>query len=102
VANAGFSLMTEALHLGKPFLAIPIKHQFEQIFNAYWLDKLGYGTYWDELNKERIEAFLYNLPHYSERLSAYPRNGNAALLDKVDALVAEYTSPSKARVRGGR
>ncbi len=83
IANAGFSLMTEALHLGKPYLAIPIEHQFEQIFNAYWLDKMGYGTYWEELNKERIESFLYNLPGYRERLNAYPRRGNAALLDET-------------------
>jgi len=96
VANAGFSLMTEALHLGKPYLAIPIKHQFEQIFNAHWLDKLGYGTYWEELNKERIESFLYNLPRYDEQLKTYPRHGNEALLDKLDALIAEYTSPRKA------
>lgn len=103
VANAGFSLMTEALHLGKPYLAIPIEHQFEQIFNAYWLDKLGYGTYWEELNKERIESFLYNLPLYSERLSAYPRAGNGALLSKLDALIAEY-APSRAVTagRGGK
>ena len=33
IANAGFSLLSEALHLGKPYLAIPVKHQFEQIFN---------------------------------------------------------------------
>jgi len=92
MANAGFSLMTEALHLAKPYLAIPIEHQFEQIFNAYWLDKMGYGTYWDELNKERIESFLYNLPGYRERLSAYPRRGNGALLAKLSSLVAEYTS----------
>jgi uncharacterized protein (TIGR00661 family) len=102
VANAGFSLMTEALHLGKPYLAIPIKHQFEQIFNAYWLEKLGYGTYWEELNKERIESFLYNLSRYGEQLRAYPRNGNTALLDKVDALIADYTSSPTAIVRGRR
>jgi len=64
VANAGFSLVTEALHLGKPYLAIPVEHQFEQIFNAYWLEKSGYGAFWEEgLNKERIESFLFNLPH---------------------------------------
>ena len=91
IANAGFSLMTEALHLGKPYLAIPIEHQFEQIFNAYWLDKMGYGTYWDELNKERVESFLYNLPGYRERLRTYPRRGNAALLDKLCKLIAQYT-----------
>lgn len=92
VANSGFSLVTEALHLGKPYLAVPVSHQFEQIFNAYWLDKSGFGAYWEELNKERVEAFLYNLPHYREALAQYPRQGNGALLAKLDSLIAGYTS----------
>jgi uncharacterized protein (TIGR00661 family) len=88
VANSGFSLVTEALHLGKPYLAIPVRHQFEQIFNAYWLAKSGYGSYWEELDKERIESFLYNLPHYREALESYPRQGNDRLLEKLDSLIA--------------
>ncbi|HET6176448.1 MAG TPA: glycosyltransferase family protein [Candidatus Sulfotelmatobacter sp.] len=92
VANSGFSLVTEALHLGKPYLAVPVSHQFEQIFNAYWLQKSGYGAYWEDLNKERVESFLYNLPHYREALDQYPRQGNAALLAKLDALIAGYTA----------
>ncbi|HEY6371142.1 MAG TPA: glycosyltransferase family protein [Candidatus Sulfotelmatobacter sp.] len=92
VANSGFSLVTEALHLGKPYLAVPVSHQFEQIFNAYWLEKSGYGAYWEELNKERVEAFLYNLPHYREALAHYPRQGNGALLEKLDALIARYAA----------
>ena len=92
IANAGFSLVTEALHLAKPYLAIPVKHQFEQIFNAYWLDKMGYGAYWEDLNKERIESFLYNVPQYAEKLASYSRQGNEALLKKLDALIAEHTS----------
>jgi len=91
VANSGFSLVTEALHLGKPYLAVPVSHQFEQIFNAYWLEKSGFGSYWEELNKERVEAFLYNLPHYREALTQYPRQGNRALLEKLDALIARHT-----------
>jgi uncharacterized protein (TIGR00661 family) len=90
VANSGFSLVTEALHLGKPYLAVPVSHQFEQIFNAYWLQKSGYGAHWEDLNKERVESFLYNLPHYAEALARYPRQGNRALLDKLDALIAQY------------
>ena len=90
VANSGFSLVTEALHLGKPYLAVPVSHQFEQIFNAYWLEKTGYGAYWEDLNKERVEAFLYNLPHYREALAQYPRQGNSALLDKLDSLISRY------------
>ena len=91
VANSGFSLVTEALHLGKPYLAVPVSHQFEQVFNAYWLEKAGYGAYWEELNKERVEAFLYNLPHYREALAQYPRQGNGALLAKLDSLIAGYS-----------
>jgi len=51
---------------------------------------MGYGTYWEELNKERVESFLYNLAGYGERLRAYPRQGNAALLDKLGGLISEY------------
>ena len=91
IANAGFSLVTEALHLGKPYLAVPVEHQFEQIFNAYWLKRAGYGDYWEELGKEQIESFLFNLPEYRERLASYPRQGNEALLGKLDALIAGYT-----------
>ena len=90
VANSGFSLVTEALHLGKPYLAVPVKHQFEQIFNGHWLAKMGYGAYWEELNKERVESFLYNLPLYREKLADYPRQGNSALLAKLDNLIGKY------------
>jgi uncharacterized protein (TIGR00661 family) len=90
IANSGFSLVTEALHLGKPYLAIPVEHQFEQIFNAYWLQKTGYGAYWKDLNKERVESFLYNLPVYWEKLAGYPREGNSALLAKLDELIAQH------------
>jgi uncharacterized protein (TIGR00661 family) len=97
VANSGFSLVTEALHLGKPYLAVPVEHQFEQIFNAYWLQKTGYGAYWEELNKERVESFLYNLPLYQEKLAGYPRRGNGALLARLDSLITQFGSASTRR-----
>jgi uncharacterized protein (TIGR00661 family) len=99
IANAGFSLLTESLYLRKPFLAIPVKHQFEQMFNAYWLAKAGYGTYWEDLNKERVESFLYNLPEYDERLSGYPRDGNQRLFATLDRIVPKLLG-SQRRTRG--
>ena len=95
IANAGFSLVTEALHLGKPYLAVPVAHQFEQIFNAYWLDKMGYGAFWDDLDKECIESFLYNLSSFREKLLTYPRQGNAALFAKLDSLIGEFRTPHR-------
>ena len=104
IANAGFSLVTEALHLGKPYLAVPVEHQFEQILNAYFLDKVGYGAYWEELNKERVDSFLFNMPHFREKLAGYPRQGNDALLGQLDALIAEHAAlpESSASVRTRR
>lgn len=95
VANAGFSLVSEALHLQKPYLAMPVKNQFEQIFNAYYLDRIGCGAYWEELNKERVESFLFNLPVYRETLEKFPRQDNSALLNKVDELIHGYTAGTK-------
>jgi uncharacterized protein (TIGR00661 family) len=98
IANAGFSLVSEALHLGKPYLAVPVQSQFEQTFNAYYVDKLGYGAFWEKLDKEKIESFLFNLPFYAEKLKSYPRAGNQALLAKLDDLIATLTA-SSARTR---
>lgn len=97
IANAGFSLVSEALHLGKPYLAVPVKHQFEQIFNAYHLDKNGYGAFWDELNKERVESFLFNLPRFAEKLRDYPRQDSSALFAKLDEVIAQLMAARQTR-----
>lgn len=88
IANAGFSLVTEALHLGKPYLAVPVRNQFEQIFNAYWLGRTGYGAFWEELTKERVESFLFNIPQFREKLADYSRKSNRELFEKLDSLIA--------------
>lgn len=101
LANAGFSLVTEALHLAKPYLAVPVAHQFEQTFNAYWLARMEYGAWWEDLNKERVESFLYNLPNYREKLKTYPRQGNDALFAKLDGLIAQLTGTRRRAARRG-
>lgn len=89
IANAGFSLVTEALYLGKPHLAVPVKNQFEQIFNAFWLERTGYGAFWEELTKEKVESFLYNIPLFRERLAGYKRQSNQEIFARLDELIAE-------------
>lgn len=92
IANAGFALVGEALHLGKPYLAVPVKNQFEQIFNAYYLDMTGFGAWWPELNKERVESFLFNRQRYASSLSSYPRQDNSELLSKLDELIGDASA----------
>jgi uncharacterized protein (TIGR00661 family) len=95
IANAGFSLISEALYLDKPYLAIPVKNQFEQTFNAYYVHKLGYGAWWEDVGKEQIESFLFNMPFYSDNLHSYPRANNGAILAKVDELIATLTAKGR-------
>ena len=90
LANSGFSLISEALHLRKPYLAWPLKRQFEQVFNAYYIQKMGYGAYWEDLNRERIESFLFNLDEYREKLRSYPAQDNSRIFSKLDELVTSY------------
>lgn len=100
IANAGFSLVSEALHLGKPYLAIPVSHQFEQTFNAYYVSKMGYGAFWEKLSREKVESFLFNLPHYAEKLASYPRSGNQALLEKLDDLITTLATRKARGIHG--
>lgn len=62
VANAGFELSSEALHLGKRLLVKPLSGQVEQHSNAIALKYLGYGQYMNELNVDSIREFLVNAP----------------------------------------
>ena len=89
IATAGFTLISEALHLGKPYLAFPMQGQFEQHLNAFMLEQNGYGAQCQTPDAKHIAAFLYELPRYRATLQHYPRAGNAAITEKLDELLAE-------------
>ncbi len=88
IATAGFTLMTESLHLGKPYLAFPMQGQFEQHLNALMLERQGLGCYCDKPDCSTVNTFLQTLPSYTEKLQNYPQNGNEVIQDKLDQLLA--------------
>ncbi len=88
MATAGFTLISEALYLRKPYMAMPMRGQFEQQLNAFQLDRLGYGKNVSELLPETIGDFLYRLPEYAERLEQYQAGDNRTIKDKLDELLA--------------
>jgi uncharacterized protein (TIGR00661 family) len=87
IASAGFTLMTEALHLAKPYLALPMKGQFEQELNALLLENLLYGLNGRSTSEELVGHFLYRLPELTDALSRYPKQDNSALLNRLDQLL---------------
>jgi uncharacterized protein (TIGR00661 family) len=90
IAGGGFTLMGEAVYLHKPMLAVPIGGQFEQVLNARYLQKLGYGRCADTLDDPAtVREFVSAIPACEEKLEAYTQEGNHALLRALDAKLAE-------------
>jgi uncharacterized protein (TIGR00661 family) len=87
VASAGFTLMGEAVYLHKPMLAEPVARQFEQILNARYLEKEGYGLCAEELTESKLGDFLSRLPEFESRLARYSQNGNQDLLTRLETVL---------------
>lgn len=87
VASAGFTLAGEAVHLGKPYLATPVRGQFEQTLNARYLHELGYGTYDRQLDMPTLQSFIEHIDEYRENLRTYDRQDNSKLLNRLDELL---------------
>ena len=94
IASAGFSLIGEALYLNKPYLAVPLARQFEQLLNAMYLRKLGYGDYCSQLSPDSIENFLKNLGQYETALADYSQEGNSLILENLDKILKGIASQS--------
>jgi uncharacterized protein (TIGR00661 family) len=86
IATAGFTLICESLYLKKPYLAIPLKGQFEQVLNCLQLQASGFGNYTENLNKEDINQFLSDLKKYKTKLQKY-KPDNFKLLKVLDSQI---------------
>lgn len=95
MATAGFTLISEALVMGKPYLALPMVGQFEQQLNAFQLEQLGYGIGLETVTPKDIGNFLYHIPDYAEQLRSYESGDRYALTRKLDELLADQAALAK-------
>lgn len=58
IASAGFSLISECMHLKKKMLLLPLVGQYEQIINAYYAERLGLGIAGESISEQSIARFL--------------------------------------------
>ncbi|MCP4626151.1 MAG: hypothetical protein GY850_21970 [bacterium] len=95
MATAGFTLMTEAFYLRKPYLSLPMRGQFEQELNAYQLARLKYGINLRSIRSEAIGNFLYSLPDYKRNLYNYRAEDSRA----IKAMLGELCEDDCMRAR---
>ena len=88
ITNGGFTLISEALHLKKPVYSVPVRGQFEQILNAVYLERLGYGEFHEETRRESIEGLLGRLDIYRKNLEGYD-DGNNEIIDALKKTIRE-------------
>jgi uncharacterized protein (TIGR00661 family) len=108
IAGGGFSLISETVFLRKPMMCSPLRGQFEQLMNARYLEREGYGICAEAMDERSLERFLERLDEIQERLDGYEQDGNKEALDVIRQRVTDAgaatrrdraTARRKARVK---
>jgi glycosyl transferase family 1 len=102
VTGGGFSLLSEALYLRKPVLSIPLHNQFEQLMNARYLERDGYGMCAPGAGPRELTTFLARLPLYETALAGYEQDGNRVALETIEARVLAAGADSRRDRRHAR
>ena len=91
IVNGGFTMISEAIYLKKPIYCTPAHKNFEQILNGFYVEKLGFGEYHDDLDVKKIESFLDNLDKYQENLNKVEPWDNTEILKDLDLSIEKYS-----------
>jgi uncharacterized protein (TIGR00661 family) len=91
LCTAGFTLISEALYLGKPLLVVPNRGIFEQTLNALFLKREGLGdaVIGRCLTTQDVQHFLSRLDTYEKRLRDRPACGNADAVACIEQVLQE-------------
>jgi len=84
MVNGGFTVISEALYLKKPIFSLPIRHQFEQVFNARCIERLGVGISHQKFCEDDLRHFLSNLGFYYENLQRYDAGNQNKILARIE------------------
>ena len=94
MGTAGMSLISEAVWLKKPFFGIPLKNEFEQLWNAMLIRRSNFGDFSEEPSKAEVDRFFRTLNDYRSSLDAYQFDADAAG-EKILELVGRKRAPER-------
>ena len=91
VCNGGFTFISEAICLKKPIYSVPAIGNFEQTLNGFYVQKLGYGEYHNNMSANKIAKFLKRLPRYQEKLSHVKKRNNDGIVKELIYRIEKYS-----------
>lgn len=94
ICNGGFTFISEAISLKKPIYSVPAIGNFEQTLNGFYVQKLGYGEYHEEMSPKKVEKFLKRLPKYQEKLAKVKKTNNNGIVNELIYRIEKYSKKS--------
>ena len=91
VCNGGFTFISEAITLKKPIYSVPAIGNFEQTLNGYYVQKLGYGEYHEDMSPKKLERFLKRLDKYQNKLNNVKRYNNDGIIHELEYRIEKYS-----------
>jgi uncharacterized protein (TIGR00661 family) len=91
ISNAGDGIISEAIHLEKPILTIPLS-SYEQAYNASVVSRIGLGRSQDNFSEEAVATFLANLEYFREKLKKAKNNGMLQPGDGLQSVMSRLES----------
>jgi uncharacterized protein (TIGR00661 family) len=100
LSTAGNVLIGEAIHFGKPILALP-EDAFEQRLNAYMIERMGVGMRGDlrGLTPSDVDRFMGNHDYYGSNMKEHAGDSRADAIVTLQRYIAELGGE---RQRSGR
>jgi hypothetical protein len=71
---------------------VPVGGQVEQVVNARYLQKYGYGQTADHIDADVLAKFLGAVPSCEEKLAAYVQDGNRVLFENLASELSRVTA----------
>jgi uncharacterized protein (TIGR00661 family) len=99
VSGGSFTVMGEAVYLHKPMLSVPVGGQVEQVINARYLEREGYGMYAPAVDADVLADFLGRIPDCRAHLADYTQDGNVECMQVIDGLLDRAAAGVLRRVR---
>lgn len=99
VSTAGNQVVGEAMHLGKPILALPESDNWEQGINGHWVARMGIGMCADPatLGPETVAEFLARLGGFKAAMPGPGSEGNDEVARALEEVLADLRNPREER-----
>ena len=91
ICNGGFTFISESIYLKKPIYSVPAIGNFEQTLNGYYVYRLGYGEYHENITTEKVKTFLNNLPKYKKKLETVKKTNNDGIIKELIYRIEKYS-----------